>query len=95
MDLFAHLRARGLFLAIRPAIFMTFAALLDPGDQVIVSDPHYACYPNFINFVDGETVTVPVYEKDGFQYRPEAIEALGRHVGLQLDRARCYPYHGR
>lgn len=58
-----------------PAIFMTFAALLDPGDQVIISDPHYACYPNFINFVDGETVTVPVYEEDGFQYRPEAIEA--------------------
>ncbi len=25
----------------------------------------------------------------------EAIEALGRHVGLQLDRARCYPYVGR
>lgn len=58
-----------------PAIFMTFAALLDPGDQVIISDPHYACYPNFINFVDGKTVTVPVYEEDGFQYRPEAIEA--------------------
>ena len=58
-----------------PAIFMTFAALLDPGDQVIISDPHYACYPNFINFVDGETVTVPVFEEDGFQYRPEAIEA--------------------
>jgi aspartate/methionine/tyrosine aminotransferase len=58
-----------------PAIFMTFAALLDPGDEVIISDPHYACYPNFINFVDGEPVTVPVYEEDGFQYRPEAIEA--------------------
>jgi (5-formylfuran-3-yl)methyl phosphate transaminase len=58
-----------------PAIFMTFAALLDPGDQVIISDPHYACYPNFVNFVDGQTVTVPVYEEDGFQYRPEAIEA--------------------
>jgi (5-formylfuran-3-yl)methyl phosphate transaminase len=58
-----------------PAIFMTFAALLDPGDEVIISDPHYACYPNFINFVDGQTVTVPVYEADGFQYRPEAIEA--------------------
>lgn len=64
-----------------PAIFMTFAALLDPGDQVIVSDPHYACYPNFINFVDGETVTVPVYEENGFQYRPEAIEAkLGKRT---------------
>jgi aspartate/methionine/tyrosine aminotransferase len=56
-----------------PAIFMLFAALLEKGDEVIISDPHYACYPNFINFVEGRTVTVPVYEKDGFQYRPEAI----------------------
>jgi (5-formylfuran-3-yl)methyl phosphate transaminase len=58
-----------------PAIFMTFAALLEPGDQVIISDPHYACYPNFIKFVDGEPVTVPVFETDGFQFRPEAIRA--------------------
>ncbi len=56
-----------------PAIFMIFAALLEAGDEVIISDPHYACYPNFINFVAGRTVTVPVYEEDGFQYRPEAI----------------------
>lgn len=58
-----------------PAIFMTFAALLEPGDEVIISDPHYACYPNFIRFVQGKVITVPVYEKDGFQYRPEAIAA--------------------
>jgi aspartate/methionine/tyrosine aminotransferase len=58
-----------------PAIFMLFAALLEAGDEVIISDPHYACYPNFINFVQGRTVTVPVYEEDGFQYRPEAIKA--------------------
>ncbi len=57
-----------------PAIFMLFAALLEAGDEVIISDPHYACYPNFINFVNGRTVTVPVYESDGFQYRPEAIQ---------------------
>ena len=57
-----------------PAIFMTFAALLEAGDQVILSDPHYACYPNFIKFVGGEPVTVPVFEEDGFQYRPEAIQ---------------------
>ncbi len=58
-----------------PAIFMLFAALLEAGDEVIISDPHYACYPNFINFVQGRTVTVPVYEEDGFQYRPEGIQA--------------------
>ncbi len=57
-----------------PAIFMTFAALIDKGDQVIVSDPHYACYPNFIRFVQGVPVFVPVYEEDGFQFRPEAIQ---------------------
>lgn len=57
-----------------PAIFMTFSALLEPGDQVIISDPHYACYPNFIKFVQGEVVTVPVFEEDGFQLRPEEIQ---------------------
>jgi aspartate/methionine/tyrosine aminotransferase len=58
-----------------PAIFMTLATLLEPGDEVIISDPHYACYPNFIRFLQGNVVTVPVYEEDGFQYRPEAITA--------------------
>ncbi len=56
-----------------PAIFLAFAALLEKGDQVIISDPHYACYPNFVKFVDGVPATIPVYEEDGFQYRPEAI----------------------
>lgn len=56
-----------------PAMFMLFAALLDPGDEVILSDPHYACYPNFIEFVDGVPVRVPVEEADAFQFRIEAI----------------------
>jgi len=56
-----------------PAMFAMFSALLEPGDEVIISDPHYACYPNFIKFVQGVPVTVPVYEEDGFQFRPEAI----------------------
>jgi aspartate/methionine/tyrosine aminotransferase len=56
-----------------PAIFLAFAALLEKGDEVIISDPHYACYPNFVRFVDGVPITIPVYEEDGFQYRPEAI----------------------
>jgi aspartate/methionine/tyrosine aminotransferase len=56
-----------------PAILLVFSALLDPGDEVILSDPHYACYPNFIKFVQGVPVTVPVFEEDGFQFRPESI----------------------
>ena len=57
-----------------PAIFLVFSALLEKDDQVIVSDPHYACYPNFIKFVEGQPVSIPVYEEDGFQYRPESIK---------------------
>jgi aspartate/methionine/tyrosine aminotransferase len=57
-----------------PTMFMLFSALLEPGDEVIISNPHYACYPNFIRFVDGVPVAVPVYEADGFQYRTEAIQ---------------------
>jgi aspartate/methionine/tyrosine aminotransferase len=57
-----------------PAMFMLFLAILDPGDKVIISDPHYACYPNFIRFAGGEPVTIPVSEDDGFQYRPGAIQ---------------------
>jgi aspartate/methionine/tyrosine aminotransferase len=56
-----------------PAIFLVFSALLETHDEVIISDPHYACYPNFIKFVDGQQITIPVYEEDGFQYRPEVI----------------------
>lgn len=56
-----------------PAMLLLFAALLDPGDQVIISDPHYACYPNFIRFVEGVPVCIPVFEEDGFQFRPDAI----------------------
>jgi aspartate/methionine/tyrosine aminotransferase len=58
-----------------PAMMLVFAALLEAGDETILSDPGYACYPNFIRFVDGVPVPVPVYEEDGFQYRPEEIQA--------------------
>ncbi len=54
-------------------MLLIFSALVEKGDQVIVSDPHYACYPNFIRFVQGTPVMVPVYEEDGFQYKAEEI----------------------
>ena len=62
-----------------PALMLVFAALLERGQEVIFSDPGYACYPNFIKFLGGVPARVPVYEKDGFQLQPEAIqEKIGR-----------------
>ncbi len=57
-----------------PGMLLLFSALLNPGDEVIISDPHYACYANFINYVQGVPVTVPVFEKEGFIYTPQAIQ---------------------
>ena len=56
-----------------PAMMLVFAALLEAGDEVIISDPGYACYPNFIRFAGGVPVPVPVSESDGFQLSAEAI----------------------
>jgi aspartate/methionine/tyrosine aminotransferase len=56
-----------------PALFMIFSALLEAGDKIILSDPHYPCYPNFAGFLGAEPVFVNVYEEDGFQLRPEEI----------------------
>ncbi len=58
-----------------PAMLLLFSALVNPGDEIIISDPHYACYPNFIRVAQGVPVTVPVFEEEGFHYTPEAIEA--------------------
>ncbi len=57
-----------------PGMLLLFSALLNPGDEVIISDPHYACYANFINYVQGVPVTVPVFEEEGFIYTPQAIQ---------------------
>jgi aspartate/methionine/tyrosine aminotransferase len=56
-----------------PAMLLIFAALLEKDDDVIISDPHYACYPNFIRFFDARPVSVDVSEEEGFQYTPAGI----------------------
>jgi len=58
-----------------PAMLLMFGALLEAGDEVVVSDPCYACYRNFIRFVDGVPVPVPVSAEDGFQLHADAVAA--------------------
>ena len=45
-----------------PAMWLLFSALLEEGDEVIVSDPCYACYKNFIGFTGAVARPVPVTE---------------------------------
>jgi len=56
-----------------PAMLLIFSALLNPGEKIILSDPGYACYPNFINYVDGVPEFVAVNEDEGFQFDPDRV----------------------
>jgi aspartate/methionine/tyrosine aminotransferase len=43
-------------------MLLLFGHLLDAGDEVVLSDPYYACYPNFIRYAEGRPVYVDVTE---------------------------------
>jgi aminotransferase len=55
------------------ALDLAFRAILDPGDEVIISDPHYVAYPVCVSLPGGVPVAVPTYEKNNFQIMPEDI----------------------
>ncbi|MCJ7687604.1 MAG: pyridoxal phosphate-dependent aminotransferase [Desulfobacteraceae bacterium] len=57
-----------------PALFMIFSALLEAGDEIIMSDPHYPCYPNFAEFLGAKPVHIKVEEEDAFQLRASEIK---------------------
>ncbi|WP_217637464.1 pyridoxal phosphate-dependent aminotransferase [Desulfuromusa kysingii] len=56
------------------ALMMSLLATVNPGDEVIVTDP---CYPNYfaqIELVKAKCVSIPVYEKNNFQIDPEDLK---------------------
>jgi aspartate/methionine/tyrosine aminotransferase len=58
-----------------PGLWLAMAALVDPGEEVVLTDPHYACYPNFVRTVGGRVRTVPLRASDGFRPRIPDFEA--------------------
>jgi len=49
-------------------------AILDPGDGVIMADPHYVSYSSCVALAGGVPVMVPTYEKNNFELGAEDIE---------------------
>ena len=56
-----------------PAMLLLFSTLLEDGDELILPNPYYPCYPNIIKYAGGAPVFVDVLEEEGFQYIPEMI----------------------
>ncbi|MBT8250240.1 MAG: pyridoxal phosphate-dependent aminotransferase [Acidimicrobiia bacterium] len=59
----------------KQAIFETFAALLDPGDEVLVPSPYWVSYPEGIRLAGGVMVTVPSDISTGFKVGIDELEA--------------------
>lgn len=59
-----------------PLMLLLFSTLLEDGDELILSDPGYACYPGFVKFSGGTPVLLRTAAEDGFQPRLDQVRPL-------------------
>ena len=55
-------------------VYIALAALVDPGDEVIVPSPYWVSYYEMVRLFGGVPVVVNVSEEQGFQLTPEQLE---------------------
>ena len=58
------------------AVFVAFAALCDPGDEVIVPAPYWTTYPEAISLAGGVSVVVDTTEETEFKVTVEQLEKV-------------------
>ncbi|MBU3725024.1 MAG: aminotransferase class I/II-fold pyridoxal phosphate-dependent enzyme [Burkholderiaceae bacterium] len=54
-------------------LLLVMAALLNPGDEVIMPDPSYPCNREFVSVMGGVVKTIPVDAASGFQPTVDAV----------------------
>ncbi len=59
----------------KQAVYNTMAALLDPGDEVLLPAPYWTTYPEAVALAGGVTVPVESDESTGFRVTVEQLEA--------------------
>jgi len=59
----------------KQAVYEAFAALLDPGDEVLVPTPYWTTYPESIKLAGGVAVDVVADETTGYRVSVEQLEA--------------------
>jgi aspartate aminotransferase len=57
------------------AVFTACAALIDPGDEVLLPSPYWVTYPEAVALAGGTTVPVPASIDSGFRVSVEQLEA--------------------
>lgn len=57
------------------ALVATMMTILDPGDEVLISDPHYGVYTRVAKMIGATMVAVPAAAENGFSPTVEAMTA--------------------
>lgn len=58
----------------KQAIFESFAALIDPGDEVLLPAPHWVTYPAGIELAGGLPISIETDMASGFKVTPDDLE---------------------
>lgn len=56
-------------------MYLALAAIIDPGDEVIIHEPYFSPYREQVVLSGGKPVFVPTYEENGFQLDVEDLKA--------------------
>ncbi len=59
----------------KQSLYNAFAALLNPGDEVIVPSPYWVSYPEAVKLADGVPVLVETREENSFKFDIEDLKA--------------------
>ena len=57
------------------AMDLALRTILEPGDEVIIPDPYYVCYPACISLAHGIPITAPTSCKNEFKLEADQVEA--------------------
>ena len=59
---------------LKPGIFFSMLAIVNPGDDVIYQDPGYPTYGSVTSFLGAKSVLVPLLEENEFRMNPDDIK---------------------
>ena len=57
------------------AVDLTFRTLLNPGDEVLITEPCFVCYSPLVSMADGIPVSLPTKEENEFRLTAEELKA--------------------
>jgi len=59
---------------LKPGIFFSMLAIVNPGDEVIYQDPGYPTYGSVSSFLGAKKILIPLFEENEFRMNPDDIK---------------------